>query len=65
MRIMAQKNGTPSAWTRQREVITGENATAVLVENAKKAKEAVALIEQELAAEKADGEGEYDVLSES
>ncbi|KAF2743081.1 hypothetical protein M011DRAFT_529339 [Sporormia fimetaria CBS 119925] len=51
MRIMAQKNGTPSAWTRQKEVITGQAATAVLVENAKKAKEAVAIIEQELAVE--------------
>lgn len=49
MRIMAQKNAVPSAWTRQREVITGKPATAVLVENAKKAKAEVAVIEAELA----------------
>lgn len=46
MRIMAQKNAIPSAWTRQREVIVGEQATAVLEENARKAKAEVALIEK-------------------
>lgn len=56
MRIMAQKNATPSAWTRQKEVIVGVPATAVLVENAKKAKAEVARIEAELADEDAEGE---------
>jgi hypothetical protein len=49
MRIMAQKNASPSAWTRQKEVIVGQPATAVLVENAKRAKAEVKLIEAELA----------------
>lgn len=48
MRIMAQKAATPSAWTRQKEVISGQTATAVLEENAKKAKEDVKLIEEAL-----------------
>ncbi|KAF1924819.1 uncharacterized protein M421DRAFT_271364 [Didymella exigua CBS 183.55] len=51
MRIMAQKNATPSAWTRQKEVITGKQPTAVLVENAEQARAQVALIEEELAGE--------------
>jgi hypothetical protein len=53
MRIMAQKNALPSAWTRQKEVIVGKPATAILVENAKKAKAEVKLIEEELADEEA------------
>ena len=55
MRIMAQKNAAPSAWTRQKEVITGKTATAVLEENARKAKAEVALIEEALADEAAQG----------
>ena len=46
MRIMAQKNATPSAWTRQKEVVVGAQATAVLEENARKAKAEVALIDK-------------------
>jgi hypothetical protein len=53
MRIMAQKNALPSAWTRQKEVIVGKPATAILVENARKAKAEVKLIEEELADEEA------------
>lgn len=56
MRIMAQKNATPSAWTRQKEVVVGKQPTAVLVENAEKAKAEVALIEQELAESPIEGE---------
>lgn len=48
MRIMAQKSATPSAWTRQKEVIVGAQATAVLEENARKAKAEVALIDNVL-----------------
>jgi hypothetical protein len=55
MRIMAQKNASPSAWTRQKEVIVGQPATAILVENAKKAKAEVKLIEAELADESVEG----------
>lgn len=55
MRIMAQKNATPSAWTRQKEVIVGKQPTAVLVENSEKARAEVALIEEELAAESFEG----------
>ncbi|KAI1181656.1 hypothetical protein F5B17DRAFT_436517 [Nemania serpens] len=55
MRIMAQKSATPSAWTRQREVITSQPATIVLEENAKKAKAEVSLIEEALADEPAEG----------
>jgi hypothetical protein len=55
MRIMAQKSATPSAWTRQKEVITSQPATIVLEENAKKAKAEVALIEEALADEPAKG----------
>lgn len=51
MRIMAQKNALPSAWTRQKEVIVGKPATAILVANAKKAKDEVKIIEEELADE--------------
>ncbi|KAI0147799.1 hypothetical protein GGR57DRAFT_475869 [Xylariaceae sp. FL1272] len=51
MRIMAQKAAKPSAWTRQKEVITSQPATIVLEENAKKAKAEVALIEEALADE--------------
>lgn len=57
MRIMAQKNATPSAWTRQKEVIEAKPATAVLEENARRAKAEVALIEEALA-EEADAAGE-------
>lgn len=56
MRIMAQKNATPSAWTRQKEVVVGKQPTAVLIENAEKAKAEVALIEAELAAEAPEGQ---------
>lgn len=49
MRIMAQKSAAPSAWTRQKEVITSSPATIVLEENAKKAKAEVALIADALA----------------
>jgi hypothetical protein len=56
MRIMAQKNSALSAWTRQKEVIVGKPATAVLEENAKKAKAEVAMIEAELADEAVEGE---------
>lgn len=55
MRIMTQKNASPSAWTRQKEVIIGQQPTAVLEENARKAKAEVALIEAELADEVAEG----------
>ena len=55
MRIMAQKNAAPSAWTRQKEVITGKTATAVLEENARKAKAEVVLIEEALAEEAVEG----------
>lgn len=55
MRIMAQKNATPSAWTRQKEVITSQPATIVLEENAKKAKAEVLLIEEALAEEPSEG----------
>ncbi|KAI1109969.1 hypothetical protein F5Y14DRAFT_444299 [Nemania sp. NC0429] len=51
MRIMAQKSAAPSAWTRQKEVITSQPATIVLEENAKRAKAEVALIEEALAEE--------------
>ncbi|KAI1321093.1 hypothetical protein F5Y16DRAFT_417104 [Xylariaceae sp. FL0255] len=44
MRIMAQKSATPSAWTRQKEVITSNPATIVLEENARKAKADVELV---------------------
>lgn len=64
MRIMAQKNGTPSAWTRQKEVITGQVATAVLVENAKKAKEAVAIIEKEIVEDESAGGTKSYLLNE-
>ncbi|RYN93450.1 hypothetical protein AA0119_g9487 [Alternaria tenuissima] len=56
MRIMAQKNALPSAWTRQKEVIVGKPATAILVANAKKAKDEVKIIEEELADEAAAAE---------
>jgi hypothetical protein len=46
---MAQKTAAPSAWTRQKEVITNSPATIVLEENAKKAKAEVALIADALA----------------
>ena len=49
MRIMAQKSAAPSAWTRQKEVITSSPATIVLEENAKKAKAEVAMIADALA----------------
>ncbi|KAI1266124.1 hypothetical protein F5Y18DRAFT_435050 [Xylariaceae sp. FL1019] len=55
MRIMAQKTATPSAWTRQKEVITSQPATIVLEENAKKAKAEVALIEAALVDESVEG----------
>jgi hypothetical protein len=55
MRIMAQKSATPSAWTRQKEVITSQPATIVLEENAKKAKAEVALIEEALVDEPTEG----------
>lgn len=55
MRIMAQKSATPSAWTRQKEVITSNPATIVLEENAKKAKADVALIADALADDSAKG----------
>lgn len=55
MRIMAQKSATPSAWTRQKEVIVGAQATAVLEENARKAKAEVALIDA-IADEPVDGQ---------
>jgi hypothetical protein len=61
MRIMVQKNGNPSAWTRQKEVIVSQPATAVLAENAKRAMDEVAIIEKELAAAEEDAEGEYDL----
>lgn len=65
MRIMVQKAGNPSAWTRQKEVIVSQPATAVLAENAKRAMEEVAIIEKELAAAEEDAEedpeGEYDL----
>ncbi|KAH9874036.1 hypothetical protein IAQ61_004664 [Plenodomus lingam] len=54
MRIMAQKSAQPSAWTRQKEVIVGQPATAILVENARKAKAEVAFIEAEIAEEAAE-----------
>ena len=57
MRIMVQKNGNPSAWTRQKEVIVSQPATAVLIENAEKAKAEVAIIRQEIEAA-AEEEGE-------
>ncbi|KNG51198.1 hypothetical protein DDE82_005910 [Stemphylium lycopersici] len=56
MRIMAQKNALPSAWTRQKEVIVAKPATAILIENAEKAKEQAKLIEEELADEDAAAE---------
>ncbi|KAI8940564.1 hypothetical protein NX059_004241 [Plenodomus lindquistii] len=51
---MAQKRAQPSAWTRQNEVMVGQPATAILVENARNVKAEVALIEQELADEAAE-----------
>lgn len=56
MRIMAQKSATPSAWTRQNEVIIENPATAVLEANAEKAKAEVHLIEEQLAEEAVEGE---------
>lgn len=56
MRIMAQKNASPSAWTRQKEVMTAKQPPAVLVQNAEKAKTEVALIAAELVDETANGE---------
>ena len=56
MRIMAQKNASPSVWTRQKEVIVGKQPTAVLEENARKATAEVALIEAELADEATGGQ---------
>jgi hypothetical protein len=60
MRIMVQKSGNPSAWTRQKEVIVSQPATAVLVENAKRAVEEASIIEKELAAAEEDAKGEND-----
>lgn len=54
MRIMAQKSATPSAWTRQKEVLVENPATAVLVANARKAVDETKLIEEQLAAEEAE-----------
>jgi hypothetical protein len=51
MRIMAQKTATPSAWTRQKEVVGVQTATAVLETNAAKAKEEAELIKKALAEE--------------
>ncbi len=56
MRIMVQKSATPSAWTRQKEVIAESPATAVLVANAAKAKDEVELIAKQLADDEAEGE---------
>lgn len=55
MRIMVQKSATPSAWTRQKEVLVENPATAVLVANAEKAKAEVKLIEEALV-EESEGE---------
>ncbi|KAI8633210.1 hypothetical protein F5Y19DRAFT_294110 [Xylariaceae sp. FL1651] len=64
MRIMAQKTATPSAWTRQKEVITSQPATVVLEENAKKARAEVALIEEAIAEEAAE-EASLEAVPES
>ncbi|KAJ5150900.1 uncharacterized protein N7482_010152 [Penicillium canariense] len=48
MRIMAQKSATPSAWTRQKEVLVESPATAVLAANAEKAKDEVKVIKEQL-----------------
>lgn len=55
MRIMAQKSGTPSAWTRQKEVLVEAPATAILVANAEKAKAEAKLIEEQQADEEGTG----------
>ncbi|KAJ5986739.1 hypothetical protein N7451_011104 [Penicillium sp. IBT 35674x] len=54
MRIMAQKSGTPSAWTRQKEVLVEDPATVILEAKAEKAKAEVKMIEEQLADEEAE-----------
>lgn len=56
MRIMAQKSGTPSAWTRQKEVLVEDPATVILEAKAEKAKAEVKMIEEQLADEEAEGQ---------